>query len=279
MRSIPALAVAATAAAALAAGCANDPVYLPGPMALEGGMVDADGAPIPATARHVLPIRLETEEEAMIRAMRTAELGMDVPYIKLGDLEISVEYTIRNLDEANAGMAVVQLNGANELFAYDPTLIQLGDPDEVPPPPGLEGDIPVQVEAGATITGLFREDQLREAAIDLDQITRANLNPFAAMLQVHKNIEVIQPMTPLMPGVEDYMQMPVGEPIPRETFRGIIRVDLVFRSDRPMLLEYAIRVRDTGRGLMHDLLDAAVMEAPGELTVFEPAEFAVTYTP
>jgi hypothetical protein len=86
-------------------------------------------------------------------------------------------------------------------------------------------------------------------------------------------------MTPLMPGVEDYVQMPVGDPIPREAFRGIIRVDLVFRSDRPMVLEYAIRVRDTGRGLMHDLLDAAVMEAPGELTVFEPADFAVSYTP
>jgi hypothetical protein len=98
------------------------------------------------------------------------------------------------------------------------------------------------------------------------------------VLQVHKDREFFQPMTALMPGVEDYEQMPVGDPIPRETFRQIIRVDLVFRADRPMVLEYAIRVRDV-RGIMHDLLDAAVTEAPGELTMFAPTDFAVSYTP
>ena len=253
--------------------CANDPLYLPAPMA-----VDAAGMPIPATAEHMLPIRLETAEEAMIRATRTAELGgVEVPYVKLGDIEVSVEWTILNID-TKAGTALVQLNGANEVFAYDPTLISLGDPDEVPPAPGLEGDVPIHVEPGASISGLFREDQLREASIDLDQITRANLNPFAATLQVHKNAQLFQPMTMLMPGVEDYVQMPVGDPIPREAFRQIIRVDLVFKADCQMVMNYAIRVRDT-RGIMHELLDAAVTEAPGELTMFAPTDFAVAYTP
>ncbi len=275
MRSIHLLAVAA---AALAAGCANDPVYLPGLLTLEAGNVDEGGEPIPATAQHYLPIRLETPEEAMLRAARAAELGVELPYVKLGDLEVSVEWTITNIDTM-PGTALVQLNGANEVFAYDPTLISLGDPDEVPPAPGLEGDIPLQVEPGATIGGLFREDQLREASIDLDQITRANLNPFAATLQVHKNIELFQPMSALMPGVEDYEQTPVGDPIPREAFRQIIRVDLVFKANRRMALNYTIRVRDTGRDLMHELLDAAVTEAPGELTMFAPTDFAVSYTP
>ena len=36
-----------------------------------------------------------------------------------------------------------------------------------------------------------------------------------------------------------------------------------------MQLDYTIRVRDT-RGLLHELLDAAVTEAPGELTMFAP---------
>jgi hypothetical protein len=274
MRSITTLA----AAAALAAGCANDPVYLPGLLTLEAGGVDGNGDPILATAEHQLPIRIETSEEAMIRATRTAELGVEVPYVKLGDLEVSVEWTIRNLDPASAGTAEIQLNGANEAFAYDPMLIVLGDPDEVPPAPGLEGDIPIHVDAGGTVSGVFREDQLREASIDLDQITRANLNPFAAMLQVHKNVELFQPMTELMPGVEDYVQTPVGDPIPREAFRQIIRVDLVFQADRLMQLEYTIRVRDP-RGIMHDLLNAAFTEAPDELTMFAPADFAVSYTP
>nr|MBA3821617.1 hypothetical protein [Deltaproteobacteria bacterium] len=52
------------------------------------------------------------------------------------------------------------------------------------------------------------------------------------------------------------------------------RIDLVFKPDREMELSYAIRVRDV-RGIMHELLDAAVEEAPGELAVFAPG----TYTP
>ena len=267
--------VMAASCASLAA-CANDPVYLPGPMVLEAGAV-MDNMLVTASAQHMLPIRLEKTEEAALRAERSTELGVEVPYVKLGDLEVSVEWTIRNLD-GMPGTAFVQLNGANEVFAYDPTLVQLGDPDEVPPAPGLDGDIPLHIEANGTLSGLFREDQLREAAIDLDQITRANLHPFAATLQVHKNIEVIQPMTALMPGVEDYEQTPVGDPIPREAFRQLIRVDLVFKPDRPMVMDYAIRVRDT-RGIMHELLDAAVTEEPGELTMFAPTDFAVTYTP
>jgi hypothetical protein len=104
------------------------------------------------------------------------------------------------------------------------------------------------------------------------------LNPFAATLQVHKNIDFFQPMTPLMPGVDGYEQTPTGDPIPREAFRQIIRVDLVFKPDRPMRMDYTIRVRDT-RGIMHELLDAAVTAEPDELTMFEPADFAVAYTP
>jgi hypothetical protein len=270
MRNIPIL-------VAVLAGCANDPVYLPGPLTLEAGTTDADGMTTEARAQHMLPIRLETSKEAELRAMRTAELGVEVPYVKVGDIEVSVEFTIRNLDTV-PGTATVQLNGANEAFAYDPRLVVLGDPREVPPAPGLDGDVPLHIDAGGTLSGLFREDQLREASIDLDQITRANLNPFAATLQVHKNIELFQPLTPLMPGVEDYVQTPVGDPIPREAFRQIIRVDLVFKPDRPMQLDYTIRVRDT-RGIMHELLDAAVTEAPDELTQFMPADFAVSYTP
>src|SRR6185437_8155394 len=104
-------------------------------------------------------------------------------FVKVGDIEVSVEWRITNLDPMNEGTVELQLNGANEVFAYDPSMVQLGDPDEAPPAPGLEGDIPLHVKAGGTLEGLFREDQLREASIDLDQITRANLNPFAATLQ------------------------------------------------------------------------------------------------
>lgn len=264
---------------ALLAGCANDPVYLGGPASLEAGVDDGTGVLSEAKSSLTLPIKLETAEDTAERAQRTATLGVDVPYVKLGDLEVSVEWTIRNLD-TEEGTALVQLNGANEVFAYDPDLVEIGDPDDNPPvrAPGLDGDIPLRVPAGATISGLFREDQLREASIDLDQITRANVHPYAARLEVHKHIDSFQPMSPLMPGVEDYEQMPIGDPIPRAAFRQIIRVDLVFRPDHHMTLDYVVRVRDT-RGLLHDLLDAAVTEKPDELTTFVPMDYAVMYTP
>jgi hypothetical protein len=260
----------------LVAGCANDPVYIPAPASLEAGTMDVPEA----TASLMLPIKTETTEDAATRAMRTAALnGVEVPYVKVGDLEVSIEWTIRNLD-AMPGTAKIQLNGANEVFAYVPALIMIGDDDEAPPPPGLEGDVPLHVEAGATLSGLFREDQLREASIDLDQITRGNVNPFAATLTISKNADLFQPMTapiPNDPANPDagYHQDPVGDPVPREAFRQLIRIDLIFRPERHMVLEYTVRVRDV-RGIMHELLDAAVTQAPDELTMFAPTDYAVT---
>lgn len=250
------------------AACANDPVYLSGPGNLEAGLAGDDGELAIARASLALPIEPESSSDAADRAARTAELGVDVPYVKVGDIEVAVEWTIKNLDTENPGTARVQLNGANERFAYDPGLVPVIDEDIEAP--GLEGDVPLALAAGATISGLFREDQLREASIDLDAITRANVNPFAATLRVDKNADAIQPVTPYDPANPDVPQMPVGDPIPREAFRQIVRVDLVFRADRHMVLEYSIRVRDI-RGILHDELLAA---PAGELAAFASTDYA-----
>ena len=47
--------------------------------------------------------------------------------------------------------------------------------------------IPMAVPAGGTISGVLREDALREASIDLEAITRGELNPFAAIYNVNEN--------------------------------------------------------------------------------------------
>jgi hypothetical protein len=269
----------------LLVGCANDPVYIPAPMSIEAGVDDGTGMIINGSAQLMLPIKTETAKDAATRAMRTAALnGVEVPYVKVGDLELSVEWTIRNLDTMMPGTASIQLNGANEVFAYVPDLIMLdaGD-EEAPDPPGLAGGVPLHVDAAGTISGLFREDQLREASIDLDQITRGNVNPFHATLTISKNADFFQPLTtPILNDPTDpeggYHQDPVGDKIPREAFRQLIRIDLVFKADRHMVLEYTVRIRDT-RGIMHDLLEAAVTEAPGELTMFMPADYTVSLTP
>jgi hypothetical protein len=256
-------------------GCANDPVYIPGPMAIEAGSPDAMGQPAEGKASVLLPIKTETASDKAKRDALAAKLApIEVPYVRIGDLEIEVEYTITNLDN-KPGKAIVELNGANEYFAYDPSAVQLAaDDEDAPPTPGLAGDIPIDVPAGGQVSDLLTEDDLREAAIDLDQITRGRFNPFRATLTVSKNAKEFQPMTELRPGVENYMQMPDGPAIPREAFAELTRIDMVFKPDRPMRLEYNIRIRDL-RGIMHELLLTAETEKPDELQTFAPADFTV----
>lgn len=256
------------------AGCANDPVYIPGPMAMDAG-VDMMGMRSIAKASVQLPIKTETAADAAKRTAFEATLdGVKVPYVKVGDLEIEVEWTIKNLDN-RAGKALVELNGANEFFAYDPSIIKLNPDDRnAPPTPGLSGDIPLDVPANGEISGLFTEDDLREAAIDLDQITRGNVNPFRAMLTISKNAPSFQPMTLLMPTVDGYVQMPMGAAIPRAAFAEFTRIDMVFMPNTHMVLEYNIRIRDL-RGIMHPLLLTAQTDKPGELQMFAPQVFNV----
>ncbi|HEX2686429.1 MAG TPA: hypothetical protein VHN14_07415 [Kofleriaceae bacterium] len=257
-------------------GLTNDPVYIPGPMTMEAGVADMTGMLSEAKASLQLPIKTETADDMKKRAALATTLApVMVPYVKVGDIEIDVEWTIKNLD-MKPGQAKIELNGANEFFSYDPSIIVL-EPgnDEAPPTPGLGGDIPIDVPAGGEVSGLFTEDQLREAAIDLDEISRGNFNPFRAELTISKNAQMFQPMTPLMPGVDNYMQTPTGPAIPREAFAELIRVDLVFRPNTHMVLEYNVRVRDL-RGIMHDLLLTAVTEKPGELQMFNPMVFNVS---
>ena len=233
--------------------CANDPMYVPAPTNLEAGIADAMGNLSQAKASMTLPFKTEKPADATARAALATKLGVMVPYVKVGDVSVEVEWTIKNLDMV-PGQAQVELDGANEFFAYDPSMIVL-DPnaEEAPPTPGLSGDIPLDVPAGGEVTGVFREDQMLEASIDLDQITRGNANPFAATLTIDKNDTMFQPLEP-----EQYdkdgnplPRVPMGTPIPRAAFAQMIRVDLVFKPTTHMVLDYDVRVRDI-RGIVDD---------------------------
>lgn len=257
----------ATLAFLLVTACSNDPVYIPAPMPIEAGQDDATAL---VQTSLPLPIKLETTVDAAERARRTTALMVDVPYVKVGDIEVSVEWKITNLTDQE-GEVLLQLNGANELWAYDPVAAAVGLDEDEPQPPGLDGDIPLHIAARGSLTGLFREDQLREASIDLDQITRGNINAFRATLTVSKNateFSQLEPQTYDANG-EPQPQTSTGVVYPREAFAQIVRIDLVFKPDRHMRLEYTVRVRDN-RGIMHELLDAAMTEEPGELAVFDP---------
>lgn len=270
-----ALASLTLAAGALAAGCAEDPKYLEPEGVLEGGLVDAEGAPLRAAATLTLPIKRETEEDLAERtalaARLSAEAGGDiaVPYVRLGDLEVAVEWSLEN-QENRAGKVRVSLNGANADFFYDPTMFVLGDGDEESPePPALLGNIPLDVPAMGRISGVFREDQLAELSIDLDQITRGNVNPFRAVLNIDEDVESFQPLTayvPPMQGMPPTPQTPMGPAIPREAIAQAIRVDIALEANVRCTLSYTVRVRDR-RGLLHKYLMAA---PPTRLEPFTP---------
>ncbi len=268
-------------------GCANDPVYMECPdmpadptclRSIEAGMDDGMGGVIAeAKSRLLLPINPEKPEDAMVRGTRAAELGIEVPYVKLGDIEVSVEWTITNLTDADA-TALVELDGATEFFEYDPDMIVLSLDDDAPPTPGLDGNIPLHIPASGTLSGLFREDQVREASIDLEQVTRGNVNPFAATLRVNKNDDEIRPFLPFDPMDPEAGPVPDPNavPIPREAFATLIRIDLVFAPSSHMRLDYTVRVRDVRGEMMNELLMAA---EPGDLHPFAPQPYAVMALP
>ena len=249
--------------------CADDPRYLDPQQSLEVG-ADPTMAGAPATGTVTLPILLETAPDATARAMMAQQFGVDVPYVRLGDLDVEIEWTVKNLTATDA-TAFIDVNGANEYFAYVQTVFVNPNDEEAVPPPPLMGHIPIHVPASGETTGVFREDQLREASIDLELITRGNLSPFAAMLMTHADLTSYQPTVPVDPTMPDLGTMPSGNPIPIAAFAQMIRFDFAFTADQHMVMEYAVRVRDH-RGLLHqDLLQAPA----GELTAFNPA----MYTP
>lgn len=251
-RSRPRSACLLLALASAAGACADDPVYLPSAAALE--FTPGDEA-APATAQLVLPIRLETEQEATERADRTAELGVQVPYVTRDDLDLSLEWTIRNLD-AEPGVALIDVNGANELFAYVPESF-VEDPEEEEVPPPLSGHVPLDIPGDGRRSGVFQEDLLAEASLDLELITRGGESPFAALLAVQESLTEIDAG---------------GAALPRDAFASLVRFDVSFQADRHMILEFEVRARDhRDPPLLHeDLSDAP----PDELTQFAPADFA-----
>ena len=239
----------------LAMGCTEDPRYIFPDEPIRAAPIADEDAPPVLPVQLVLPIRLEEDKEAEERAALAAELGVDVPFVSIDDIELSLEWTIENLDDSDAQVRIL-LTGANEYFAYVPASFVV-DPEEEPTPPPLAGDIPLQIPALGTISGVFREDQIREASLDLDIITRGATNPFAAMLESHDGIDEIV--------VEG------GTAIPSKAFASLIRFDLALVSNRRVLMRYALRARShVSPNLVHEEGLAAVA---GELTVFEPVDF------
>jgi hypothetical protein len=249
-----------------ATACQEDPRYI------AVGGADADPAAEDGVAFSVtLPLELESADDARDREALATELGMpadQVPYVRLDDLDVAVEYSVTN-DGDDEGQAFVEINGASQYFVYVPSAFSIDDEEDEPPPP-LLGGFPITIPAGGRFSDVLREDQVREASIDLELITRGGLFPTAALLAVHEDLEVFQPVAPVDPEDPGAGQMPVGDPISTRAFGQMIRFDVVFHGEEGMHLEVALRIRDH-RAIVHDELLAA---PPAELTMFAPADYA-----
>ena len=272
-------------------GCANDPEYVQCGASdmMDKCSLDSANATMMGTGKDAflavkgslhVPVRPETPDltKARMALQMTMPTGVDVPLYRDDQYDVSVEYTVKNLD-SKPGQVKIELNAANEMFSWDPSMIMPAG-QESPPPPGLAGDVPIDIQGNGQLDGLFREDQLLEAAIDLDQITRGNVNMYAATLTVNKNDQSFQPLSAVMPppaGSQDPpMQTANGSAVPRAAFRNIVRVDIVMKTDSHMTIDFALRLRPH----VNDVIHAMGMDAPvAELTILDPAPFVPAYTP
>jgi hypothetical protein len=271
--------------------CANDPQYVDcgSSDAMDACHLDSADAVMMGTGKDAfmavkgsihVPVKPETAEltKARMALQATMPAGVDVPLYKIDQYDVSLEYTVKNLD-STPGQIKIGLNGANEAFTWDPTLIMPAG-DESPPAPDLAGDVPIDIQENGEYDGLFREDQLLEAAIDLDQITRANINMYAATLTVNKNDPSFQPLSaqqvPPMGSTMPPMQTAMGSAVPRAAFRNFVRVDILFKTDSHMTIDFNLRVRPHVNDVIHDM----GMNAPAaELTILDPAPYVPAYTP
>ncbi len=252
---IPAPVLLLLACATLAACATKEPVYIdPAPRAVE---VDPDNMLDSATATVQLPVTVETNAQMVERQRLATELGLQlaqVPQARRDDYEVELEWTIKNL-AGKDGTASVIVVGASEYFYYDPTLFQL-DPRDPPPPP-LLGGIPVVVPANGEVSGVFREDQLAEAAQDWDAISRAGV--------VAQNALLTQWPTRDVNGGTGGVLMT----IPSAAVAALVRFDVTLQADRHMVLEYVLRVRDHGDRLAPFEKDTGRL-VPPSMTAFMP---------
>jgi hypothetical protein len=145
------------------AACANDPQYIPcgATDTMDTCVLDtanSTGSGDTAGARGVLHVPVMPPDMTLMKAtmdlQATMPAGVMVPIYRLDQYDLSVEYTITNLDD-KPGQFKVQLNGANEVAAWDPSMVVPAG-KESPPTPALAGDIPIDIPAKGVITGEFR---------------------------------------------------------------------------------------------------------------------------
>jgi hypothetical protein len=248
----------------LAACGVGEPVYIqPDPlvMMVEPGAVDLEDGMLPAALTIQVPFLEETEAQREKRQALADRFGVPldiVPRARRADVELEVEWTIRNLEQQN-GVASFFVLASNEFFRYDPTLFVI-DPEEDEPPPPLIGGEPIELGPGETKTGTLREDQLYEAAQDLDAISRGGVIPQYALITRWPTEDV-----PAENGMGGALNG-----IPSELVPLLLQLDVSLSTNVPVELSFALRMRDRSDRIKVPLEEGDVV-VPPSTTAFVPA--------
>ncbi|HET6337264.1 MAG TPA: hypothetical protein VFG30_28760 [Polyangiales bacterium] len=221
-------------------GCDDDRVYVgedkiyqvamtaDTPAAIES---EEGGALFIVEQRADLPIIPPTNAELAdrmsgVRAYRDLPFPR-LPWVERGELEIQIDFTLSNLDDADRDIDVI-VNGANEFDEYVPGVTIV---EEDPIPLHSQWERRYTVKAKSRITDTVREEDLDEAAVDLATVVNGAPNSDEIVYFENKSTMDVRSMK-YIPAV-----------IP-----GLVAVRLGLRTNRAanLLLEASIRVRDVG---------------------------------
>lgn len=234
-------------------GCGlNDPVYV----AVQGIEAGNMGGAARASSVVDMQYRAPTQEEVQERAQLTQQRGYEAPFLHASDVAVEVLYAVTNLANRE-GTARIDVSGGNEFVRYDPEAIVAAqiaagvDDDEVVALPLVQGT-PFTVAPGQTVQGRIREDDMAEAALDLDAIGRWMATPAAVLI----NRSEVNPA-----GLD---QVPANLIVP-----GFARVQVTLDANRHMRATVSVRVRDKRERLtgsapffMPTPTDVMIMVAP-----------------
>lgn len=246
------LALAATAMSAAACSDINTPVYFQGETVEAAG----DDDPIPFSGM-TLKFRQPTQKEQMELDAQREALGYDmpVPWISRDKVHIEVSYKVTNLSDQR-GDFTLWIDGANEFTKYDvqAAAAALGGDDPIFFP--LVTTLQRQLDAGASFSGIVREDDFAEGELDLDALGRWNDadpgSPTFAGVLINRS-EVNPVGLNLVPG---NLIVP-----------AMFEVDVRLKTNVQMRVEYYVRVRDDDDRLWHNDADDVYQPAPA---LFQP---------
>lgn len=247
-------------AAVLASGCVQEQRYITpeggGPWAFAVDestppfFTSRDGTLFLVEQRVEIPFREPTaEEQAATGDIGDAQIPYAyLPWLKLGDIEVQLDYTVSNLATDRTVDVAVTINGFNEFTEYVPG-VQVIENRIVPDFSGWERTI--RLGPGERHSGTVRQEELDEIAVDLATIV--NGAPNANQILHPQSQSAIDPRS----------QMYIPDVIPSILgLRAGMRVEADPDAPPTLVMELTVRVRDVRGVLVQGDDDPWVPPAP-----------------